>query len=299
MIYYIFYSGTLILFWGLLFLDNNEAGLVGVFIGLVYTFYSSFFINDFVRKETSLLKVIKVSGPVLYVVSNLIFNKINYLSLIHPINIAFLVFMVSLFIKSKFPSKALQFFMISLIYLYSFTIYEKWENNRDDNYSPYNFNSKNLNNNNNNNNNNDTIPLSLLNSFIFLDSNLDTVSIATDDKYTIIETWNERCVPCLMAIPGMNKFYHSLEDYSNQYYIYKAKNSYSNLDYNKVFSFDKINDKDKILIDIDMYDKLYINGYPYFLVFNKNGKLIFKQIGYNENMKIELQDTIQKLCKFQ
>ncbi len=40
MIYYLVYTFSIILFWGLLFLDYDKPGTLGVFIGMLYTFYS-------------------------------------------------------------------------------------------------------------------------------------------------------------------------------------------------------------------------------------------------------------------
>ena len=117
MIYYFLYSASLILFWGLLFLDSNSAGYLGVFIGLTYTFYSSFLIKQLVSKETFTLKLIKVFGPVFYVTSNIIINGFDLYFIIHPINIAFIIFFIAFFQNNKFPSKVMQFFIISFIYL--------------------------------------------------------------------------------------------------------------------------------------------------------------------------------------
>ncbi len=202
------------------------------------------------------------------------------------------IFVGGVFKKSKFPSKELQFFAVSLIYLYSFSIYPKWEQSvimKNTTVSNYDFSIQNK----KEKEKEKESKYSLLNGFKFLNSELDTISLVDSNKYTIIETWNERCPPCLSAISGLKDFYKSINDDFKQYYVYKPKNEY--FDYEKVFSFKKIGNRDRILIDINLYDKLNLRGYPYFLLFDKKGKLIFLQKGYSEEHKSILQDTISKL----
>jgi len=66
MLYYLTYTMSLMVFWGLLLLDLNKPGLIGIFIGLAYTFYSSFIIRSFVEKETQKLKLIKFIGSSIF-----------------------------------------------------------------------------------------------------------------------------------------------------------------------------------------------------------------------------------------
>ncbi len=49
-----------------------------------------------------------------------------------------------------------------------------------------------------------------------------------------------------------------------------------------IFNFKSIKDKSKIRIDIDqnLYDALAMQGFPYFLLFDSSGKLIYLQRGY-------------------
>ena len=52
--------------------------------------------------------------------------------------------------------------------------------------------------------------------------------------------------------------------------------------------------KQKILVDIEsnLYSKYELSGYPYFLIFDKNGKLVFKHLGYGLAYQSALQDSI-------
>jgi len=282
MLYYLTYTISLMAFWGLLFLDVNQPGLIGIFIGLAYTFYSSFIIRFFVEKETQKLKLIKFIGPVIYVLLLLCTQKASTYSFISPINIAFLIFCTALFSKDKFPKKEVQFFVIAFIYLYSFSIYTIWDkNNRIKTRNTYDFAIK-------AESINRKIPN--LSHYQFLNSDLDSIRLSGKNEYTIIETWNEKCAPCFKAMAEMDVFYDEIAAKSNHYYVYiKSRKIVA---YDKIFAFDKIKDKRRILVDVNLQEDALLDQYPVFLVFDKKGELIFSQIGYNSETKTDLQKNI-------
>lgn len=282
MLYYLVYTFSLMIFWGLLFLDLNKPGLLGIFIGLGYTFYSSFIIRCFVEEEHIKLKIIKFIGPTIYVLLSLYTQKISLYSLISPINMAFFIFCIALFSKDKFPKKEVQFFVVAFIYLYSFSIYNVWDKgmrvNARNNYD-FEIQAKSI---------NRKIPD--LSHYQFLNSDLDSIHLSGKDEYIIIETWNEKCIPCFKAMAGMNDFYKNIAAKAKQYYVYIPVKKTVN--YDKVFAFDKIEDKSSILIDINLQDDALLNQYPVFLVFDKEGTLVFSQVGYKESAKKDLQKGI-------
>ena len=293
MIYYLFYSLSIMIFWGLLLLKMNEHGNLGVFMALIYTFYSTYLIRNTVEKENQNLKLLKAIGPLFYFASNIVINfKFKGSFLINPINIACLFFGISYFSKGKMPNKTLQFFAISFIYLYSFSIYDIWINSSYSRLPKYDFTKK-------NHSTDVQVYKSTLSDYNFLNSNKDTITLKNNNKFTIIETWNEKCIPCLRAISDLQSYYKSISKFSNQFYIYEPANKYSDIDFEKVFSFNEINEKEKILVDLNkqMYAELELSGYPYFLLFNNKGKLIYKKLGYSFGQKKKLQDTIFALIK--
>jgi thioredoxin-related protein len=48
---------------------------------------------------------------------------------------------------------------------------------------------------------------------------------------------------------------------------------------------------DKILLDLNkqLYTKLNLKSYPYFLIYDKSGKCVYQQLGYNEDLRKELE----------
>lgn len=289
MLHYLIYTLSLILGWGLLFLDPSKPGLLGVFLCLNYTFYSSYIISRFVSEETSFLKVFKLFGPSFYFIANLFIVEITWLWFLNPINVAFFLVGIAFFDKSNFPKKETQFFIIAFTYLYSFSLYNKWDNHLNETISinsSYDFES--------NKKTKKTSSLNLMN-YKFLTENLDSTEIELRDKYTIIETWNEKCPPCLKAIPEMHDFYTQIKEKANQLYIYIPRKGSYKLDYGKVFSFEKIIDKSKILVDINLQSDAMLEGYPTFLIFDKKGNLVFEKKGYNSNKRKELEEEIKSI----
>lgn len=290
MLYYLAHGFSLLLCWGLLLLDSAKPGLLGVFIALIYTFYSSFYIRAFIEKETFKLKIIKFISPTFYLLLFSYTQVFNLYYFINPIFIAFLIFGITSFFKNGLPKKEVQFFVIAFIYLYSFSLYNIWDNSvrMRIKYNSYNFETEDraL---------NKKIPN--LFHYRFLNSSLDSISLGKNEKYTIIETWNEKCPPCFSAIKEMAFFYDSLKLSVNQYYVYIPRKKNTNFNYNDVFSFDKINNKEKILIDINLQEDAYLDSYPVFLVFNKKGELVFSQIGYQSSHKQVLEKEILSVIK--
>lgn len=275
-------------FWGLLLLDVNKPELLGVFIGLTYTFYSSFFIRSFVKNENRKLLFIKFIGPVLYLLVGFYAQPINLYSVIAPINIAFLIFCISLFSKDALPKKEVQFFVIAFMYLYSFSLYNLWDKNinQKSKLNQYDFERKAQ---------SITYDIPKLSQYKFLDSNFDTISLSNNNDYVIIETWNEKCPPCFKAIAGMADFYKNIETKAKHYNVYVQ--SRKNIDFSKVFTFDRIKNKKSILVDLNLQSDAALSQYPVFLVFNKHGNLIFSQIGYTDDTKKQLQDGILSAIK--
>lgn len=290
MVHYITYSISLIILWSLLLLNLNRPGLLGIFIALAYTFYSAYIIRCFVEQETRNLMIVKFISPVFFLALFFYAQTFSFCTFFYtflsPISIAFLLFCVAAFSKDNFPKKEVQFFVIAFIYVYSFSLYNIWDKAllqeiRSNSYAPYDFEIK-----------GEALDKDIpsLPYYQFLNSNLDSIKLSGTNEYVIIETWNEKCIPCFKAMEEMADFYGNIESKTNQYYIYiPTKN---NLDYTKIFSFEKIQDKSNILVDINLQKDALLKGYPVFLVFNKVGELVYKETGYSTALKNKIQKNI-------
>ncbi len=292
-LYYVVYTLSVSLIWSFLLQDIGYLGYTGIFFGLLYSFYSPYLIKKLVEKETNTYIFIKFSLPLALLLITLF--QIPYDSifmLLNPIIIGSILFLLAHFDKRQFPKYEVQFFLIFFVYLYSFSLAENlWQYyTAIAERKKYNFELK-----------EDKKKIVItdeerlnLDHYSFLNQSLDTIKIEPYGKYTIIETWNEKCPPCMKAIPEMRPFYQELKDKATNYYIYIPAGKNKKLNSKKVFAFDKISDKEKILVDINLQEDTKLEEYPVFLVFDKKGnrQLLYK--GYNKG---ELQQKILDIIK--
>lgn len=122
-----------------------------------------------------------------------------------------------------------------------------------------------------------------LSNFSFINSDLDTLGLLnTSNKYILIETWSENCFPCIKAMAEMPDFYETIKQDVEVYYLYEHNKASVRNKFDKIFSFKGIDNKSKILIDIDqeLYNALRMQGFPYFLLFDSKGRIVYHFRGY-------------------
>lgn len=293
MIKYILYTLSFFPVWGLLLLSIDKPGQLGIFLCLLYTFYSCVLIKNVVKEETQGLRIIKFIGPTVYLIAFAFTGKIDLNFLLNPILAGFVVFAISSFINEKVPSLVSQAAMAFFCYLYAFSIYPKWNTLAEDPSEKYDF----------------SIGVALeesqdtsinLKNFIFLNANRDTFSLTANDKFVILESWNESCAPCIKAMKDLPPYYKQIADAADQFYLYEYDQKKVKVDFDKVFDFKLIEEKHKILVDIEskLYSKYELSGYPYFLIFDKKGKLVFKHLGYGSAYQSALQDSISVYVQY-
>lgn len=269
-------------------MDSDNPGYFGVFFSLVYTFYGNVFYKRVVKDYSINLELIKFAFPVFYVLMAVWKTELNILSvLLHPIVIAFIVFILGAKLKFLFTNYSLQFFTMSFIILYSISLNSKWRSltgfNNDITQNEF---SQGL----------ETDSLDTeVNIFQvpFFKSHDSIFHIQKSNKFILIETWNEKCNPCINALQDLKNSF----DGKNlmQFYMYEQTKKNKDTDMANVFRFEKIPDQNKIIIDNDnlLFNKLELEGNPYFLLFNPEGKLIFKYFGYHKSIKGDLINAIK------
>ena len=99
------------------------------------------------------------------------------------------------------------------------------------------------------------------------------------------------------AMNELPDFYKTIENKVDVYYLYESGKETVRKKFDKIFSFKNIDDKSKILIDInqELYNSLNMKGFPYFLLFDSTGNLIYHSRGYigKENLCKQLTEHIQ------
>jgi hypothetical protein len=95
----------------------------------------------------------------------------------------------------------------------------------------------------------------------------------------------------------MQNFFSKLSDKASHFYIYIPISKDRRLDYNKIFNFEKIQKKEKILVDINLYKDGYISKLPTYLVFDADGKLLLRQNGYGSTLRNNIQQKINSVIQ--
>ena len=280
------YSLGFLLMWGLFLMDADNPGTIGVIICLIYTFYADIFFKNAVVFDHKVSRYFKFIFPIFYLISTFFTVKFNLLNiLLHPIITANIVLGAGSQLTTLKEKYSLQFFVVSYMLLYALTLYPIWEqhNTVGEMTETYDFaiaqrEIKNLD----------------IRMIPFIKSDDTSYLIKPNHKYVLIETWNEKCSPCFAAIKDLAGFFDLHQDKMIHFYLYQAPNKNTITDRNSVFHFEKIKNKNKILIDKDnqLYDQMGLEGYPYFLLFDQNGQLIYQYFGYHSSVKDELSENI-------
>lgn len=300
------YGFALINIWSICFFASGMVDHYTIAMGLSFTALSLYFVQrEYDFNLTRSDKWVVMVCPILFLCMTYytmydfgyfkiqrldfvgLYQLLFYLQIINPVTIAFIMMLLGL---SKLkdlgnPRNVFIFASIALFYTYFFTLTWKlqWFSGKrvsfDTEISAPSANKK------------STADADELNTdinlaeFSFINAQHDTVTLLDDSgKYILLETWSESCPPCRKAMAEMPPFYHSIKDKVSVYYVYEHRKSSVRNNFDKIFSFNEIDDPSKILIDIEMelYQAMNMNGYPYFLLFDASGKLVHHLHGYGD-----------------
>jgi thiol-disulfide isomerase/thioredoxin len=295
-----FYGFTMASIWSACFLDGHMADGYTAALGLSFTFLSIYFLQRQLKFSLTLVdKLMILIMPVVFLVG-LYVNLTDfgyfwsdaagfsrwymvsfYLHLINPGLIAFILLVLGLtWLKDlRNPANVFVFTFITLFFAYS--LMPEWRKR-----SPYKGkkipqNTENRADKNAASKINDAVKLA---NFSFINPARDTISLPNgSDKYILLETWSEACPPCRRAMQEMPEYYRTVADKLSVYYVYENIRMSERNNFDKIFSFDKIQDPANILIDINQEFSKATNmiGYPYFVLFDPKGNLLTHVYGYS------------------
>lgn len=296
------YGFVLISIWSICFLGAGMSDSYTAAMGLSFTFLSIYFLQKEYEFKLSISdKFVILAFPIVHLCSiyfvlfdnnYFAFRSINfvalyqllfYLHLINPVVIAFLVLLLGLTKLKDLSNPRNIFIFISITIFYSYFFHSTWLN-RWLWRSRANFDTEILKE--SGGQNSEKLEISHhvnLSNFSFINAGLDTTTlINSSDKYILLETWSENCVPCIRAMKELPAFYRSIQNKVDVYYVYESNKERVRNNFDKIFTFKEIEDKSKILIDINqnLYNALNMRGFPYFLLFDSKGKLIYHNRGY-------------------
>ncbi len=117
-------------------------------------------------------------------------------------------------------------------------------------------------------------------------------------KIILVDFWYTHCPPCVRAIPALSKLY---TEYKDNGIIFFGLNSVDNqprsLSYLKTF-LQKRNVSYNIILTQSEVDLRYkINGYPSMYIINKQGKIAFVDIGFDQQKLQQLTKKIEEMTK--
>ena len=117
-------------------------------------------------------------------------------------------------------------------------------------------------------------------------------------KIILLDFWYTSCYPCIKAIPAVNKLYH---DYKDRGVVVYGINMFDDevRDKSRLDKFFRNNvvDYTSIMVDKEITGEFQMEGYPTLLVLDENYQVIFKEVGFNENLYSEVADFLNERLK--
>lgn len=285
------FSISLVLGWGITMVAI-ERNASTCFFGLAYAIIGTYIIQRELDFELDFWdKMVLLSMPLIYLFLSTSIQWVGFSHfLMNPIFIGLTMLSVGLIrFKNKYPFTPI-FFLLSTAMFYSFFLFPSWEK-IESRAEVRPFSAVETQENKLDSKDEKEI---ILSDFLFMNHLLDTVNLNPRSRYVLLETWNETCIPCLESIEDLAGFYDENENQFEVYFLYENRKKEIRENYKEIFSFSKIETKDRILVDLnqDLYRALGIQGYPYFLIFNPEGELVYQHYGYLSSKKKELIQEI-------
>ncbi|RMG39059.1 MAG: hypothetical protein D6732_04535 [Methanobacteriota archaeon] len=289
--------------WSFAFLDHPNTTSLSAFMGFLCTIGGSYLLQKEHDFQLNLKeKIATLAIPLIYTAAflknDVIYRDLNNLKpsiLLNPILLSFTILLFSILFSTQLFKKANPWilYLSAFLFFYSYGYFDEWKATQYLNLTEKFVEDRDIDN---------SVADSLtdtstdinIHNFRFINRNLDTISIQPEGKFILIETWNESCVPCIMAMKELPSYYRLISDRVKIFYVYENNNEKARNVFGKIFSFKHIYDHSKIMIDLDQnfYNSLSMKGFPYFVLFDKQGNLLFMKRGYRGRK--ELSKTINK-----
>ena len=272
--------------WGLLLLDADTSDNFSVFVGILYSILSIYFIkNTESVKSTKYGNVYLYAFPVFYLIACIALLEMNYYFLLNPILWAFMTLIVGSIAIKSINNKEL-FFIIFISYFYAYHLHPTFKNQvEEEKLSVEAIEEKNL-------------QLSKnLQTYFFENGSNDTIKLNTEKQFILIETWNEKCPPCLSAMKDLQPLLDTLSPLVDHYYLYENGSQKLYMEKSKIYSFPNIINKSKIIMDIQnsFFKDSQMDSFPYFLLFDNKGNLLDYFKGYDKRYKDYFVKRIKKM----
>lgn len=129
-------------------------------------------------------------------------------------------------------------------------------------------------------------------------NNLKTDSINFSKGITLLDFWYMGCIPCISAIPEIEKIKEKYKDKGLQIF---GINAYDNNEdgVKRLPKFLQYNNLRYpiILVNKTIADDYKVTGWPTFYLIDKTGKVFFHTVGYSEDLEKTISEAIDKLLQ--
>jgi thiol-disulfide isomerase/thioredoxin len=282
----ILYSLLFLPIWGLLFLEANNSNSFSIFVGLLYTPVSSYFIRNIESlKDVKYLNWYIVLGPIIYLIASFSSFPLSGFSVLNPILWAFCILFIGNLLIKAVDIKVV-FFTCFISYFYAYHLYPLFKDDIEQNRLALEvIEERNL------------VLEKNLSEYRFENNKGDTIKLKTTKQYIMVETWNESCPPCIAAMSDLQPLLDSLSNKVDHYYLYENGASKLYTSKSKIYSYSHIQNKSKILMDIQnqFFKDSKMESFPCFLLFDNEGNLVDYFKGYNLNYKEYFVRRIKKM----
>jgi thioredoxin-related protein len=281
----LFFSLSIIPVWGLSFLDSEYANQLTIGYGLILTVVLFQFLKAKYNFKNWSYFLIASVGPFIYLSAFLIIQyPMGFVHIISsPILLGFSLVLLNLFLD--FKKIILYFGYLGIILIYSLLIYPNYHEAVELNQIQFSELIKKK-------TQIDSLDLS---EFPSLEKEILTKYIAGLHEFILIETWNEKCKPCISSMSDLQDYMKTKENVLHIFLYQKMGNK--NLSDDKVRIFKAIDQPNSIVIDVDndFYNRMQLSGYPYFILFDGQGEQLDWFSGYLPYFQNQYQKYLDRM----
>lgn len=271
--------------WGLSFLATSFANQLTLVYGLLLTAGIFSWLGSRGRELDKRAYLLGLSGPIFYLIA-MVFaqQELSWEAVLpNPILMGFLVASLSLLITVRklvfFP------FIVASVVAYATFVFPIYQTNIElGNVDFEEIIQK-----------KDSLTLVPLSEFPSLHQEVTNKLKEGNYDYVLIETWNEKCKPCMESMHDLQSFMDTNPQVLHVF-LYQKMGS-TNLSDNEVKEFKKISDSNKILIDENnaYYDRMKLSGYPYFILYDTDGNTLDWFSGYLSHFQKDYENHLTQL----
>lgn len=117
------------------------------------------------------------------------------------------------------------------------------------------------------------------------------------DKIKVIDFWYTSCMPCIQAIPALNKIQEEFKDYVDVVGINPMETKVKDQERIEKFLKRTPINYDILLVDGAIPKTYNVTAYPTVYIIGKDGKVKYSAMGYSDKLHKELTKELNKLIK--